>query len=495
MIKNFQEYSGGVHECQCLLSDWTAHPRSLCRSKWIDAIRAGQIRAGTRLPPVRELSGRLGVSLETVQKAYRHLQEGGWVESRPRHGTVVLSARSAPSPPSLERSEKDRLALLARIKEAAKQPGLYPVSGVSLPPEPIILDALKRIAARAVEEALRVETWEPFGFTDLRSRIQGLLAGRGIWAETPYICVTGGSQQAISLIADLVLGPDDVVGVPPMCYLPVKEALAKRGARVVPVRQDERGIDPDHLREVCRKEGLSALYAMPCAHYPTGESWDEDRKRLVLEIAEERNLLVIEDDYFGELYYTGKPLASLWSLAGAGEEKAACTVLYTTSFSTVLHPNLRMGVLLVPTRLTARFSRAKSLLDGTTPSVNQQLLLHLWNDLDFPVYLDRLRKRLLFARDALAESLANWLPPGCGYQLPRAGVCGWVHVPEPFDDIRFFERCLRENIFVMPDIAFALDVPQPGFQVKFGHLPPNVLDEAIRRIGRILAASMNGYSR
>ncbi|WP_027417224.1 PLP-dependent aminotransferase family protein [Aneurinibacillus terranovensis] len=456
----------------------------------VHAIRARLLKPGQSLPTVRQLSSNLQVSLETVQKAYHTLKKDGWIESRPHHGTRVTPTL----PPSLvmlppHRGEK-RTLLLTEMKKYRDTPGILPVSGVTLPPDRELMRAFQQEAGAAVELAFIQEELEPFGLIPLRSRIQGLLAARGFWAEEKSICIVSGTQQALWLITDQFIKPGDIVGVPEMCYLPARDVFRDRGARIVPIKLGSDGIDVEHLMEVCRREPLAMLYAMPNAHYPTGASWTHETKQAVLTLAVHYGFKIIEDEYFGELYYSPLPPSTLYSLAKNGKGQSKVPVFYMSSFSTITHPNLRLGYMVVPEAHTERLERAKYLLDSTTSVISQQLLLNVWERVNIPEYLAGLRATLKKARDAMIDSLTRWTPDPFSFNEPAMGVCTWVYAPGNFTSMDFFEQCLARHVYVMPADAFAVEDPVPGFQVKFGSLSPQMLDEGLRRIGEVLGMQM-----
>jgi len=366
----------------------------------------------------------------------------------------------------------------------AKAPGLFPMSGISPPPDEKVRIGLKKVAEKAVEATWQTEEANPFGLAELRSRIQSMLAQRGFWCDLSTICVVSGSQQAIALIAQEEVGPGVGVGLPAMCYLPIKEVFAERGARLFSIRQDEQGIDLEQVKWACER-GMSVLYAMPNCHYPTGASWSQETKERLLDLANRYRLTVIEDEYYGELYHTPRPPLALFSLASGriGEERA--TVYYVSSFSTLLHPHFRLGFFVMPDGKRERFQRAKFLLDNATSLVSQHLLSRLWEEIDWPGYLEQKRRELTAAHSHMVECLKRWLPPGYHFQEVRMGVCAWVHAPASFDGHAFFERCLNEHLFVMPDWAFAVDQPTPGFQLRFGQMEPNLYEEGFKRLTRV----------
>ncbi|SFJ68847.1 aminotransferase-like domain-containing protein [Thermoflavimicrobium dichotomicum] len=459
--------------------------------QFISAIRAKRLKPGQSLPTVRELSKSLQISMETAQKAYQLLKKDGWITSKPRHGTTVSAHLPQSTPMLAPKRHAKRLALLQTLKAFKQIPGLYPVSGISLPPDPVLLQALKEVSNQALDSSLKVEESDPFGVSDLRSKIQGLLVERGIWSDLSSLCIFNGSQQAIWLIADLLLKPGDIVVIPETCYLPIKEIFQSKGAQVVSIRQVSDGIDLDHLEQICQKKSISLLFTMPNGHYPTGASWSEEKKRAVIALAQKRNFPILEDDFYAELYYTPIPPTTLYALATNMAPNVS--IFYTSSFHMLIHTNIRLGYLIVPEPYVEIMHHAKSLVDKTASVFTQYLLLHLWEKINFPNYLKQLRQRLKTARNQMLESLERWLPPGYTFSSPQVGITTWVHPPHPMDETRFIEQCLAEHVFVMPGEAFAVEQPVPGFQVNFGKIPPEILDQAIQRIGKILRRYHSSY--
>ncbi|WP_276915451.1 PLP-dependent aminotransferase family protein [Aneurinibacillus aneurinilyticus] len=450
----------------------------------IRAIRTRRMKAGQALPTVRRLAASLGVSMETIQKAYSALKKEGWIESRPRYGTTV----SHTLPDSLlmlsPKREEEREPFLARIKEYKKADGLIPVSGISLPPtDGEFMRAFRQAGEEAVEGMFAAGNPDPFGLLSLRSRIQGLLAARGCWTDIEDICMVNGTQQALWLLADQICKPGDAVAVPAMCYLPARDVFCDRGLRVISIPLGSEGMDIDTLEKICEKEKITALYAMPNAHYPTGASWSMSTKQAVLALAERFGFSIIEDEYFGELYYTPYPPSTLYGMAG---EKGEVSVFYMSSFSTIVHPNLRLGYMVLPRTYRERLQQAKYLLDGTTAVLSQQLFLHVWDRVNFPVYMERKREELRQARNAAMDSLHRRLPAEYMFHTPDMGVCTWVYAPQNFDSLRFFDSCLKRGVYVLPGAAFAVEDPIPGFQVKFGSVAPAVLDEGLQCIAEVL---------
>lgn len=453
--------------------------------QFTDAIRRREWKYGEALPGIRAVAQQLGVSLETVQRAYHRLQEDGWIDSRTKRGTVVI-ANVVSSPIPLPGPQAEMQAEFAHeLRRWASVPGIMAVSGGSRHADPELLRKLQSVAAEAVWLATSEESFDPFGLPALRSALQGWLTQQGVYADEHQICVVNGTQQALHLIASLVVDPEATVFVPELVYLAAQEVFRDFGAHIRTLPMGPDGIDLQPLQEALLTEQVCAVYAMPNGHYPTGWSWTKTQKETLLALAERHQFAVVEDDYFAGFYYGAQPPESL--LAMAGEQ---VSVYYLSTFSHVTHPGFRLGLLVCPNVMVDRMRRAKFLADTHTSTVLQHMLLALFESGLLADALPGLRQRFRAHRDLAVESCRKWLPDSFSVHSPESGLSAWVAAPGKLG-IPFFRACLEEHVLVMPDEVFALSEPaDPGFQVNFAAVEPDVLDEGIRRIGRVLRRRM-----
>jgi len=177
------------------------------------------------------------------------------------------------------------------------------------------------------------------------------------------VIVVAGSQQALDLVARVLLDPGDAVWVEEPGYAGAKGALAAAGARVVPVPVDAEGLDVAAGRE--RRPAARLAYVTPSHQYPLGMTMSLGRRLALLRWASDTGAWVVEDDYDSEYRYTGRPLAALQGLDTEGR------VIYVGTFSKVLFPTLRLGYLVVPADLADAFARAKALTDHGSPVLEQ----------------------------------------------------------------------------------------------------------------------------
>ncbi|MCI0543124.1 MAG: aminotransferase class I/II-fold pyridoxal phosphate-dependent enzyme, partial [Actinobacteria bacterium] len=296
----------------------------------------GRLSPGDRLPASRELATTLGVSRHTVTTAYGHLAAEGFLDGRRGGGTVVSDMFAFREPDA----ESAPVLDLPRPKSAQEvvldlQPGtpdrrLFPTR------------EWKRHARWAVDRH-EAGYGDPAGMADLRLVLARWIAkSRGVDASFRQLIVTSGAQQAFYLLIAACTSPGDLVAVEDPGYHRFRSVVEARGARVSPVPVDDEGIVVEAI-----PFGASVVYVTPSHQFPTGVTMSMSRRLALLELAEDHDMLVIEDDYDTEFRYVDRPLEPLYRLDRTGQ------VAYVASFSKTLSPALRLGYVVVPPQLLA----------------------------------------------------------------------------------------------------------------------------------------------
>ena len=362
------------------------------------AIATGQLRPGARLPSARSLAAQLGAARGTVEAAYATLAGEGWIVARGAAGTVVApqlgamgSARAAPAP----------------SRPPAPQP---PGAEHQPPPFRMGLPALdafpRKLWSRLLAREARALSPAGLGYPDpagdprLREAIGAYLAiSRGVPCSPDQVFVTSGYQGALSLIARTLLAPDDAVWFEDPGYHLASRALIAAGARLVPVPVDDRGMRVED--GLGRNPKARFAVVTPSHQSPLGVALALPRRLALLAWAEMNSAWVIEDDYDGEFHYAGRPLPALKSLDRAD------VVLYAGSFSKVLFPGLRLGYLVVPSRIVERFSAAAALFSAGCGRLEQAVVARFMIEGHFARHLKRMRGLYAARRGALAAALAD----------------------------------------------------------------------------------------
>jgi GntR family transcriptional regulator / MocR family aminotransferase len=335
------------------------------------AILDGRLRPGERLSATRELAAALTVARSTVAIAYETLVAEGFATSRTGAGTFVSHQLEAKRPASKARRSTSRAIRVRDVWETISLPPFrhavrydfrVGVPDASLFPH--------RIWQRVVAHALRSREMmaglyeNPAGNRDLRAAVARHIGiSRSVSGSPDDIIVTNGTQQALDIIARVLLEPGDVVAVEKPGYLPPKKLFKALGARVVGVPVDSEGLVVDALPTEAR-----VVYVTPSHQFPLGMAMSLSRRRALLAWAERCNAVVVEDDYDSEFRFGGRPLEPLQTLDTAGR------VVYVGTFSKTLLPTLRLAFMVVPPSLREATYKAKFVTDWHTATIAQDAL-------------------------------------------------------------------------------------------------------------------------
>lgn len=377
-------------------------------------ILSGRLVPGQRIPSSRELSAQLSISRNTVALAYELLHAEGYIESRRGIGTFV----SPVIPEEVLRSRRQNNAV-AGTSVAAKpiysgpfagrRPTLFPAAGAGLfcdfrvgrpAPDSFPLKAWRRLAGRILRrrDAALIAYGDPSGTPTLRKAIaQHVAAARGILVAPEQIMIVAGVQEAMTLVARLLLGPRSRVGVESPSYQGAVYCFESFGAAMVPVPIDRAGLIVQRLP----KRPPALVYVTPSHQFPLGYTLTLERRLQLLDYAARNGVYLLEDDYDGDFRYQGSPLTALMGL-DLGER-----VLYTTTFSKSMGAGLRLGYLIVPPHLVEPATTVKALLNNGHPWLDQMIVAELLASGEFDNHLRRIRMVYMARRDCLMDALAE----------------------------------------------------------------------------------------
>jgi 2-aminoadipate transaminase len=333
------------------------------------------------------------------------------------------------------------------------------------------------------------------GYKPLLEGIVEILAGRGIRATTEELIVTTGSQQGLDLVGRLLIEPGDVVLVELPTYTGAISAFTNLQARFAGVRQDADGINLEDLDVVCQRERaagrrVNLLYLVPNFQNPTGLLIGLEKRRQLLEWAERRNVLIIEDDPYGVLYFDDVASEAETRPIKADDDRGR--VVYLSTFSKTLAPGFRMAWVTAPAPLISRFDIAKQSMDLSSGIFDQRVV-------DLAIRRGVLQKlgptlRALYKtkRDTMERALRSELGEQLTWPVPRGGFFLWAQLPDGVDGDAVLQRAIDEKVVFVPGTAFYVDGSgQNRIRLSFSHPTEDRLREGARR----LAAALNGQLR
>ena len=375
------------------------------------AILVGAFPAGGRLPSTREIAEQLGVSRTVVLMAYDLLVAEGFASGRGGSGTYVCEGLGRSKPKRENAAARLRLSRYGSAAAGAVEavdtprPSPHPVRydfafGRSAI-EDFPLEMWRRTLLRHLRQGpvRQFEYGQAAGSRVLREAICAhLRRSRGVACDPPEVVVVNGSQQAIDLVARVLIERGDRVAIEDPQYNGTREVLRAAGAKLLPVPVDREGLDPAKLPE---RAGL--VFVTPSHQFPTGAILPLGRRLALLDWARRQNSIIVEDDHDGEFQYEGRPLESMQGLDTEGR------IVYLGTFSRTIFPALRIGYLIVPKSLGPAFVAAKWLNDLHSPTIEQETLAEFINSGMYERHLRRLRRRHGARRKALLAAVHTYL--------------------------------------------------------------------------------------
>ncbi len=461
------------------------------------AILDGRLAPGVRLPSSRLFAHELGCARGTVLLAFDQLHAEGYLRSTGGSGTFVaeevpdhlLSVRRRSKQRAASADRRPRLSVLAEKLLAAGGP--RPSGGTPFATgQPALGDFPHDIWAKLMAESWRsagsgrLLALTAAGHPALREAIADYLRGaRGLDCRAEDVIVTSGTQQALNLVARLVLDPGDRVWLEEPGYPALRAILTAVGAAIEAVPVDREGISVAAGRRIAPRARLAVV--APSHQYPLGAVMSLPRRLELLRWAEEADAWIIEDDYDSEFRYRGRPLEPLRLLDESGR------VIYLGTFSKVLFPGLRLGYLLAPPALGATLIRAIPLLESPAASVAQAALARFIAEGHFAAHLRRMRHLYAARQAALIEAAQRHLGDMLTLAPDEAGMhlVGYplAERARGFDDVALAEAAAGAGIVLAPlSRYYAGPARQSGFLFGYAGATPAAMEAAMLRLAEIL---------
>jgi GntR family transcriptional regulator/MocR family aminotransferase len=442
------------------------------RAKLEDSLRRGiqasRLAAGTQLPSTRALAHDLGWSRGTVTAAYRQLLAEGYVETRQGAGTVVSASVTRPRPSAAARTEA---AARYDLRPGQSDVSTFPVAEW----------------LRAGRQALSSVEPEMFGYGDvcghaaLRDALADYLGrARGLLCTPDHIVITSGTTQSVSLVSRaLNWTRADPIAIEDPSYWFHRRVVEHAGSAVTAVPVDDQGLVTAELGE-----DMSAVLVTPAHQYPTGVTLAPERRRGVVEWAQNQQALIIENDYDGELRYDRNPIGALQGMAPDH-------VAYLGSVSTTLAPGLRLGWIVAPGWLVAPLETEKLLTTHSTDVASQLTLAQLLTNHEYERHLRTMRGTYRTRHTELVEAVAAVEHPDVRVGGVSAGGQAPVWLPAEVSETDVVHAAAREGLAVEGISAGWINRDQalPGLVVGFARPPATAYSTALELLKRVLQAT------
>ena len=427
----------------------------------VDALRKaiveGRLRAGSKLPSIRQFAHAHNVSTFTVVDAYDRLVAQGYLQSRPHSGFFVRS-RPQPIQASIRHGPNFDFDAMWYLRRIFENRSLQHKPGCGwLPGDWLFQDGVERAMRGLARNAPEISGYgEPKGYAPLRALVQELLTEQQISAGTDQILLTQGSSQAMDLAARRLVRPGDAVLVDDPGYPNQQFSLRFMGARLFGVPRTPAGYDLESLERLAQEHGPKVFFTQPRLQSPTGSVASLAQLHRVMQLAERYDFLVVENDIYADLDPEPRPsLASLDQLR---------RVVYISSFSKTISPNIRVGYLVADGVLADDLAQLKMLSGLTSSEFGERMALGALTDGRWRKHLKGLRQRLAQAHQQCAARLQR-----LGFSIfhePEAGIFLWAQHPAAPDSTELARRAAEQDILLGPGHLFGADL-RPSAWLRF----------------------------
>ncbi len=348
------------------------------------------------------------------------------------------------------RAEKMNPSIIREILKVTEKPGIISFAGGLPSPKTFPIAEFAQACAKVLRDdgqaALQYAASE--GFPALREWVAQSLP----WEVDPaQVLITTGSQQALDLIAKVLIDTGSKVLVETPTYLGALQAFTPMEPEFVSVASDAEGIDVADLER--KAKDARFLYVLPNFQNPTGNTMSEARRAALVNSAAQLGMPIVEDNPYGDLWFDAPPPAPLTARNPEG-------CIYMGSFSKILAPGLRLGYLVAPKALYPKLLQAKQAADLHTPSFNQRMVAEVLKDGFIDRHVPTIRALYKSQRDVMLAALQAHMPEGVKWNTPDGGMFLWLQLPAHVNTLPLLDIAVAKNVAFVPGAAFYAHVPQ-----------------------------------
>ena len=450
-----------------------------------DSILNNILKVGEKLPSVRLLSKQQQVSPSTIFKAYYQLEAKGLIEARPKSGYYVRfrhAERSAPvSPTTTQPNAKsiDTSEIIKELEELRNSENILKLAS-SVPSSKLLpMAKLNKSAAEALrlEKNLILRYTHPQGHPELRRLIAQQLLNWGGNFRSEDLVITAGCMEALNISLMITTQRGDVIAIDQLTYFSIHQAVEVLGLKAVSIPVTPKGLDLDFLKKAIAKYPIKAGLFVTNFHNPTGVCLPDLQKKELVELMTAKQIPLIEDDIYGELYF-GKNRPSTCKFYDTEG-----WVLYCSSLSKTIAPGYRIGYC-QPGRFLEKFAHQKRILSLSTSSLPQLALLNFLKKGRYDFHLRKLRTALHTQALRYSQCVLQYFPKNIYFSVPEGGFNLWIEFPKDFDGYQLFKAAKDQHIGIAPGQIFSVE-PEFKHCIRLSFAEPfsEEVELGIKRLG------------
>lgn len=460
-------------------------------NKLKELITKGDITHHTKLPPIRKMANLLDVNNVTVVNAYKLLEQEGYVYKKIGSGTFVQNVNTKglhnilmdeniesfnDKISSLDDNYEHSLRKIMNFASTAPTPDLFPIDDFKV----VLNEVLDRDKGRAFIYQ------ESQGYYPLRVSINEYVKSYGISSNIDNIQIISGAQQGIDILAKSLLNYGDVVFTESPTYTGAIAAFKSRSANIIQLSMKEDGIDIEGLENKLKSLRPKFIYVMPNFQNPTGYIYSNEKKKKILELANNYDTFIVEDDFLSDLSFTNKTNSTL------KEKDENNRVIYIKSFSKIFMPGLRLGFMIIPNSIYSNVLSAKHTSDISTSGLIQRA---------FDLYLTKGRwqkhiknMEIIYKKrfSILVDSLNRYMPKEVKWFTPNGGLNIWMSLPSGYSSNDLYKLCVKNDIVIVPGSVFYADQRDSNqFRISIASVYSGDIDSGIKKLSDLIQNFLN----
>ena len=391
-----------------------------------------------------------------------------------------------------ERAQVMKASEIRELLKLTQQPDIISFAG-GLPsplsfPTDDIAQVTHDVMATAAEEALQYGTTE--GYPGLREYCALRSKKEGIEAGIDNVVIVSGSQQGLDITSKIFFDPGDMAVVEAPSYLGGLGAMRTYQPEFISVKLDDDGLIIDELEETLKKmkKPPKLLYTVPTFQNPAGVTMSEKRRKRLVDLAHEYDFVIMEDNPYGDLRYSGEPVKAVKAFDDEGR------VIYLSTFSKIFSPGMRLAWIIGDEKFIRKFVIAKQSTDLCTNSFVQRILFEYCRRDLIDGHIKKIQKIYKEKRDIMLESLEKYFPEECSWTRPDGGLFLWARVPEYINTKNMIAEAVKERVAYVHGAAFFVDEDGANaMRLAFSYASDDKIEEGIKRLGRVIKREIESH--
>ena len=353
-------------------------------------------------------------------------------------------------------------------------------------PVEAVYDIASRVLTREKRGVQALQYGNPTGLADLRKAvIDNLLAPKGLKAELEDLVVVAGGIESLNLVSQVYLEPGDIILVESPTFVHAVQVFKMFQARCIACETDEHGLVMEDVEAKIRQYAPRMIYVIPTFQNPSGRTLNFERRKALAELGSKYDIVVLEDDPYCELRYSGEILPPVKVFDTTGN------TVYVNSFSKIFSPGSRLGYVFAEKQIIRKIYEVKMATNSHTNMVTQILCAEFFNHGLFESHLKRICEIHRERRDVMMDCIKTMLPTEIKYVYPDGGLFTWVELPGRIDTTTMLNEAMAQKVAYMPGREFFVEGQPIGdncMRISFGGVPPEKIPVGIERLAKVICS-------